>query len=108
MTSKTGLKSSSKSKPNKAVTIEPVVEEVVQPQITQPSPVPSTFQVASVVDNDSGQQFVMLAVSTPTGRSVFFLESEIAGVVGEALIKLADQTKGSGLIVPPGLTVPTL
>lgn len=78
-----------------------------QPQIIEPFPVPSTYQVATVTDDESGQQFVMLAVSSPTGRSVFFLESEIAGMVGETLIKLADQTKGSGLILPPsGLEIP--
>lgn len=78
-----------------------------QPQIIEPFPVPSTYQVATVTDDESGQQFVMLAVSSPTGRSVFFLESEIAGMVGETLIKLADQTKGSGLILPPsGLELP--
>lgn len=84
------------------------VQEVTVEQRINPSPVPTTFQVAAVTDNNSGQQLVMMVISSPTGNSVYFLDSNFAQTVGEALYKTAEQTKGSGLIVPSsGLAVPS-
>lgn len=84
------------------------VKEVSQPQVVSPSPVPTTFQVSVVTENNSGQQLVMVVVSSPTGNSVYFLDANFAQTVGEALYKTAEQAKGSGLIVPSsGLAIPS-
>lgn len=71
-----------------------------QVQVVQPSPVPTTYQIAEVADQNTGKKFTMLTISTPTGRSVYFLDSTLANTVGEALIKAAANTVDSGLIVP--------
>lgn len=74
-----------------------------QPQTVQPSPVPTTFQVAAVTDNNTGLKFTLLSVSTATGKSVFFLDSSTAKAVAETLLKSAEATAESGLVVAQSL-----
>lgn len=83
--------------------------ETEQPKtsVINPCPVPTTFQVATVSDNNTGQEMVMLVISSPTGQSVYFLDPETSKVIGEALYRLGEKTKASSLILPPaGLVVP--
>lgn len=66
----------------------------------RPSPVPTTFQVSEATDNATGQKYAMLAISTFTGTSVYFLDSRVARSVSEALLKVAAVTIAPGLVIP--------
>ena len=63
-----------------------------------PQPVPTSFNLAQVTSN-SGDILAQLAISTPTGTHVVYVDSNTAKALGEALVKIGSMS-GSGLLMP--------
>lgn len=72
--------------------------EQQQPAI-MPQPVPTSFNIAQVVENKSGNILAQLAISTPTGTHVVYVDSTTAKALGEALIQIGSMS-GTGLLMP--------
>lgn len=72
----------------------------MQEDVIQPQPVPLSFQLAAVTEANSGKQLCRIQIATVTGVAVYFLDSNTAKTIGEALINLAVMTAGSGIIIP--------
>lgn len=68
------------------------------PNVVQPQPVPTTFNVAQVQTTD-GKMLAQLTMHTPTGTHVVFLDSVVAKAVGEALTQIASLS-ATGLLMP--------
>lgn len=70
-----------------------------QPQYptVQPAPVPTTFTVGQADFGD--KKMVMLAISTPVGQAIYFLDGDSADGVAKALARIGTATK-AGILVP--------
>lgn len=65
----------------------------------QPQPVPTSFNVAQVINNTTGDILAQISISTPTGTFVVFLDPASTRAVGQALVKIGD-ISATGLIIP--------
>lgn len=74
------------------------MDEHAQHPAVMPQPVPTSFNLAQV-SSSHGDILAQLAISTPTGTFVVYLDGETCKAVGEALIKVGSMT-GSGLLMP--------
>jgi len=81
--------------------IEQLQAEQPQPQIVQPQPTPETWRF-DVLSNGA----VMITISCVTGQHVSFLDAATAiDVIGPNIIAVGRQAR-SGLILPPGGSLP--
>lgn len=72
-----------------------------EPQLpaVMPQPVPTSFSIAQVIDNRTGNILAQLAISTPTGTFVVFVDAASATGLGKALQQIGE-VSATGLIIP--------
>ncbi len=72
-----------------------------EPQLpaVMPQPVPTSFSIAQVVDNRTGNILAQIVINTPTGSHVVFVDAASAVGLGKALQKIGE-VSATGLIVP--------
>jgi hypothetical protein len=72
-----------------------------EPQLpaVMPQPVPTSFNLSQVVDNRNGNILAQVAISTPTGTHIVYVDPETAKSLGEALLKIGNMS-GTGLLMP--------
>lgn len=78
--------------------LAPVIQlKKQESNVVQPGPLPTSVTIGQADFGD--RKMVMLAISTPAGQGIYFLDGNSAEGVAQALLKIGTATK-AGLVIP--------